>query len=73
MRGGRIRPLSSPCVMITPPIRRVVMPQDVCQAYCSDLSRAWNLMSNTFEKFWPSMCDVPACSARPSPISASIE
>jgi hypothetical protein len=38
-----------------------------------DLSRAWNWMSNAFAKFCPRLCDVPACSARPSPISASIE
>ena len=30
-------------------------------------------MSNAFAKFCPRLCDVPACSARPSPISASIE
>ena len=39
--------------MITPPIKRVVMPHDVCQTNCKDLSRAWNLISNTFEKFCP--------------------
>ena len=49
------------------------MPHDVPQMYWSDLSRAWNLMSNALAKFWPRLCDVPACSARPSPISASIE
>jgi hypothetical protein len=41
-RGGRIRPLSSPCVMITPPTSRVDTPHDVVQAYWSVLSRPWN-------------------------------
>ena len=43
--GGRISPPSSPCVMITPPIMRVDTPHDVVQTCCTDLSRAWNLMS----------------------------
>ena len=73
MRGGKTSPLSSPCIMMTPPISRVVMPHDVPQMCCSDLSRAWNWMPNAFAKFWPRLCDVAACSARPSPISASIE
>ena len=71
--GGRIRPLSSPCVMITAPTSRVVTPQDVVHTYCSVLSRPWNWMSNALAKFCPRLCDVPAWSARPSPISASIE
>ena len=72
-RGGRISPLSSPWVMMTPPMRRVVIPQDVCHPYCTVLSRPWNVMSNTLAKFCPRLWDVPACRARPSPISASIE
>jgi hypothetical protein len=68
-----MRPLSSPCVITTAPMSRVVIPHDVPQMYWSVLSRAWNLMSNAFAKFCPRLCDVPACSARPSPISASIE
>ena len=43
------------------------------QTYCTVLSRAWNLMSNALAKFCPRLCDVPACSARPSRISASME
>ncbi len=66
-------PLSSPWVMMTPPMSRVDTPHDVVQACWSVLSRAWNVMSNAFAKFCPRWCDVPACSARPSPISASIE
>ena len=66
-------PLSSPCVMMTPPIIRVETPHEVVHACCSDLSRPWNRISNAFAKFCPRSCDVPACSARPSPISASIE
>ena len=73
MRGGRISPLSSPWVMITPPISRVDTPHDVVQACCTVLSRPWNWMPNALAKFCPRLCDVPACSARPSPISASIE
>ena len=68
-----MRPLSSPCVMITPPMSRVDTPHDVPHTCCTDLSRAWKVMSNAFAKFCPRLCDVPACSARPSPISASIE
>ena len=37
-RGGKIRPLSSPWVITSAPISRVVMPQDVPQMYWSDLS-----------------------------------
>ena len=59
--------------MITPPIRRVETPQDVVHACCSVLSRPWNWISNALAKFCPRSWDVPACSARPSPISASIE
>ena len=73
MRGGRIKPLSSPCVMITPPMSLVDTPHDVVHACCTALSRPWNWISNALAKFWPRLCDVPACSARPSPISASIE
>ena len=59
--------------MITPPMSRVDTPHDVVQACCTVLSRPWNWISNAFAKFCPRLCDVPACSARPSPISASIE
>ena len=71
--GGRMRPLSSPCVMMTPPTSRVDTPHDVVQAYCSVLSRPWNWISKALAKFWPRLCEVPACRARPSPISASME
>ena len=48
------------------------MPHDVVQAYLSaDLSA--NVMSYARAKFCPSSCDVAACSALPSGISASIE
>ena len=73
MRGGSISPLSSPWVMTTPPMSRVVIPQDVCHPYCNVLSRPWNVMSKTLAKFWPRLWDVPACRALPSPISASTE
>ena len=71
--GGSMRPLSSPWVMITPPMSRVDTPHDVVQTCCTVLSRPWNWMSKALAKFCPRLCDVPACSARPSPISASIE
>ena len=39
MRGGNTRPSSSLWIMIRPPMRRVVTPQDVVQAYsCSPLT-----------------------------------
>ena len=40
--GGRRSPLSSPWVMIMPPIRRVDTPHDVCHGVCSLLSRPVN-------------------------------
>ncbi len=49
------------------------MPHDVPQTCWSDLSRAWNLMSKALAKFWPRLCEVPACRALPSCISASME
>ena len=61
MAGGRIKPLSSPCVMITPPIRRVDTPHDVVHACCSVLSRPWNWISKALAKFCPRLCEVPAC------------
>ena len=36
--GGSLRPRSSPWTMISPPIIRVEVPQDVCQGYFSLLS-----------------------------------
>jgi hypothetical protein len=59
--------------MMTPPTRRVETPHDVPHTCCTVLSRAWKVMSKALAKFCPRLCDVPACSARPSPISASIE
>ncbi len=41
MLGGRTRPLSSPWVMITAPIMRVDMPQDVFQACSHSPSSFW--------------------------------
>ncbi len=59
--------------MMTPPMRRVETPHDVVHANCSALSRPWKRISKALAKFCPRLCEVPACSARPSPISASIE
>jgi len=49
----------------------VDVPHDVVQA-CSTVPVADEyVMSNAFAKFWPSSCEVPICSALPSPIMAS--
>ena len=71
--GGSCRPWSSPCVMITPPISRVDTPHEVCQTCWRTPCSSWNVMSKTFAKFWPRSCEVPACSALPSCIIASME
>jgi len=46
-------PLSSPCVMITPPMSRVETPQDVVHACWTALSRPWNWIPNALAKFCP--------------------
>ena len=59
--------------MIRAPMRRVLTPQLVAQT-CSRLpSASWNLTSKAFAKFWPRSWLVPACSALPSCIIASME
>jgi hypothetical protein len=72
-RGGMITPSSSPCVMTSPPIMRVEVPQDVVQANCSTPCASRYLISEDFAKFCPRKCEVPACSALPSCIMASID
>ena len=58
--------------MISPPISRVETPQLVAQA-CSRLpSSVVNSTSNALAKFWPRKWLVPACSALPSCIIASM-
>ena len=58
--------------MMSPPIIRVEVPHDVDHGF----ARCWFLsrysMPYASEKCWPRLWLVPACSARPSPISASI-
>ena len=71
-RGGITSPLSSLCVMISPPISRVLTPQLVAQAYSSLFCSLVNFTSNALAKFCPRKCDVPACSALPSCIIASM-
>ena len=58
--------------MTRPPTIRVDEPQDVCQAYCRRLSGARNWMSKALAKFCPSSCEVPICSALPSPVISSM-
>ncbi len=53
MFGGRTRPLSSPCVMITPPIMRVLIPQDVVWACVSLPASSWYWISNALAKLVP--------------------
>ena len=52
---------------------RVDMPQLVVWASSSWPSEFWNLMSCALEKVVPRKCEVPAWSALPSCIIASIE
>ncbi len=54
-------------------MRRVEAPQLVFHAYSVPPLSVWNLRSNTLAKFWPRLCDVPACSALLSCIIASHE
>mmetsp|Transcript_13233 Transcript_13233/g.43851 ORF Transcript_13233/g.43851 Transcript_13233/m.43851 type:complete len:320 (+) Transcript_13233:290-1249(+) len=70
--GGRRRPVSSPCVMMIPPISRVLTPQlDWC-TYCFLPFSSRKVVSNALAKLSPRLCDVPACRAFLSPIIASM-
>ena len=59
--------------MMSPPMSRVVTPQLVCQTYSSWPSLFWNFTSKALPKFWPRSWLVPACSAWPSCIMASMQ
>ena len=59
--------------MITPPIRRVETPQLVVLQKSSAPASSWNLMFWASAKWVPRKCEVPACSALPSCIIASME
>ena len=59
--------------MTSPPTSRVDTPQLVFHAYSIAPASLWNFSSNAFAKFWPRLCDVPACSALLSCIIASHE
>ena len=72
-RGGTTSPLSSEWVMMSPPMSRVETPQLVAQANSSLLSSVLNFTSNAFAKFCPRKWLVPACSALPSCIIASMQ
>ena len=71
--GGSTRPLSSEWLMISPPMSRVLTPQLVCQTYSSSLFLFWNLTSKALPKFCPRSWLVPACSAYPFCIIASMQ
>ena len=70
--GGSRSPASSPCVMMIPPMRRVETPQEDWYTCRVSPFSSRKVVSNALEKFWPRLCDVPACSALPSPIIASM-
>mmetsp|Transcript_35149 Transcript_35149/g.89004 ORF Transcript_35149/g.89004 Transcript_35149/m.89004 type:complete len:268 (-) Transcript_35149:864-1667(-) len=72
MRGGRRSPLSSPCVMMMPPIMRVDTPHELWCTSCWAPFSSRYCVPNALAKFEPRLCDVPACSARLSPIMASM-
>src|SRR5207245_8790406 len=69
--GGQTKPLSSECVITSPPIMRVETPQDVFHTYSRPPAAVWYCTLKAFAKFWPRLCDVPAWSALLSCISAS--
>jgi hypothetical protein len=73
MRGGTRSPLSSPWVITTAPIIRVVMPQEVVWQSFRSPSSSVNSIPMARAKFWPRSCEVPHWSALPSCIIASIE
>jgi hypothetical protein len=72
-RGGKLTPLSSPCAMTRAPTRRVDTPQEVDQTCSHVPSLVWNFTSNALAKFCPRLWEVPACSALPSCMSASMQ
>ena len=71
--GGSRSPRSSPWVMMMAPISRVLTPQLVSWTYSSFPSLLWYWISNASAKFVPKLWLVPACSALPSCIMASME
>ena len=70
--GGKASPLSSLCVMMSAPIRRVLTPQLVAQAYWRSFCSSMKVTSKAFPKFCPRKWLVPLCSAFPSCIIASM-
>jgi hypothetical protein len=52
---------------------RVETPQLVFHANACSPCSFWNFRSNALAKFWPRLCEVPACSALLSCIIASHE
>mmetsp|Transcript_2186 Transcript_2186/g.8302 ORF Transcript_2186/g.8302 Transcript_2186/m.8302 type:complete len:265 (+) Transcript_2186:95-889(+) len=58
--GGSRSPASSPCVMMTPPMRRVETPQEDWYTCLVSPFSSRKVVSNALEKFWPRLCDVPA-------------
>ncbi len=61
MRGGRRRPPSSPCVMMTPPIMRVLMPKLLWCGCRSEPDSSRNCVSKARAKLSPRLWLVPAC------------
>ena len=59
--------------MMSPPMSRVETPHDVCQTYSSSPRSFWNFTSNALPKFWPRSWLVPAWSALPSCMNASMQ
>ena len=59
--------------MMSPPTSRVETPHDVCQTCSSSPALFWNFTSKALPKFWPRSWLVPACSALPSCIIASMQ
>lgn len=51
--GGSIRPASSPCVMMIPPTKRVLIAHDVCQTYSLTPFSSVNCISTHFEQLHP--------------------
>src|SRR2546426_6005448 len=69
--GGQTSPLSSECVITSPPIMRVDTPHDVFHTCSRPPAAVWYCTLKAFAKLWPRLCDVPAWSALLSCISAS--
>mmetsp|Transcript_3579 Transcript_3579/g.14490 ORF Transcript_3579/g.14490 Transcript_3579/m.14490 type:complete len:300 (-) Transcript_3579:645-1544(-) len=72
MEGGRRSPVSSPWVMMSPPTMRVETPHEVWYTWRCSPSSSRNCVPKALAKFWPRLCEVPACSALRSPIMASM-